>query len=90
MTRDELADVAQKLGTPVDFDGLVKAGVLKRKGKYTFEVLDMKRLPEYASRQVHTMKASSGKPPVLTFNRSNKQAQKTYESLTGKKFKPVK
>jgi hypothetical protein len=52
MNRDDLANLAQKLGTPVDFDGLVKAGVLRRKGKYTFEphVETLTLLPYFGER----------------------------------------
>src|SRR3954464_11893746 len=90
MNIEELTRIAQMLGTPIDFEALIKAGVLRRKTKHTYELLDSARLPEYAKRQATSMKASStGKPVVLTFAQSNKRAQKTYESLTGKKFTPV-
>lgn len=89
MKTDDVATVAQKLGTPVDFDGLVKAGVLLQKGKNRYAILDMKRLPEHASAQVRSWTMSNGKPPVATFSASNKSAQKVYEKLTGKKFTPI-
>jgi hypothetical protein len=86
---EELAHIATMLGTPIDFDKLVKAGVLRRKTKYTYELLDRSRLPEYAMRQATAMKVSTGKPAVLTFSGSNNRAQKMYEKITGKKFTPV-
>jgi hypothetical protein len=90
MNIEELAHTAQMLGTPIDFEELIEAGVLRRKTKHTYELLDSARLPEYVRRQATSMKASSkGKPVVVTFAQSNKRAQKAYESLTGKKFTPA-
>lgn len=89
-SRDEVARLAQMLGTPIDFDALCKAGILRRRTKFTYELLDKSRLPEYVSRQAIGMKTGpKGKGVVLMFKATGKQAQKTYEKLTGKKFTRV-
>jgi len=95
VNREELAALAQKLGTPVDFDGLVKSGVLRKAGKgksLRYAILDNDRLPEYASRQINEIVLNNvGEVPIATFASptSNKSAQIVYEKVTGKKFMPL-
>ena len=89
-TREELANIAQMLGTPIDFDALIEAGILRRRTKYTYELLDKSRLPKYVSHQAKALSVSpQGSPVVLTFGATSKSAQKSYEKLTGKTFTPV-
>ena len=96
MNREELAALTQQLGTPVEFEALVKGGVLKKVGKgksLRYAILDNERLPEYASRQINSIVLNNiGEPAIATFASpaSNRSAQKVYEKATGKKFSPLK
>ena len=62
----------QEPGEPVDFEALVQAGILRRKSKLSFEVLDMDRLPDHARLQAQGARIEHGKPPILTLGRPNK------------------
>lgn len=95
MNKNEIASLAQQLGTPVDFAKLEKDGVLRRVGtgkSLRYAILDNDRLPEYASRQINEIVLNNvGEAPIATFASpaSNKSAQIVYEKMTGKKFTPL-
>ncbi|HYN82280.1 MAG TPA: hypothetical protein VES88_12315 [Gemmatimonadaceae bacterium] len=75
------------IATPIDFDSLVKKGVLKKKSARRYAILDMQRVPEYARKQITAIEVPSDKPkPAIASFMSNKRAQKLYPEMTGKSF----
>jgi hypothetical protein len=59
MTQDEreaLVRVVKSLETPVDLAGLVRHGVLKRRGAWHEVLVDMRFVPEHAGRRVQELK----------------------------------
>src|ERR1051325_8784871 len=55
ITREEIIQSLEEAVTPVDFDALIKDGILEKDGAW-FKVLDFKRLPKHASIKITTAK----------------------------------
>lgn len=52
VTREELEQLRKDLETPIDFDELIAAGILKKKSAKRYQVLDWGRIPRHVSVQV--------------------------------------
>jgi hypothetical protein len=62
------------VATPIDFDQLIADGVLRKHGA-RFELLDLARLPEHASRRIKFIATSNKtKNPVISFYKPSRQA----------------
>ena len=51
VTREEVERTLNVLSTPIDFDGLIEAGVLEKRGVW-YKILKMDKLPEHVKRRV--------------------------------------
>ncbi len=60
----ELVRRGKLLAMPIDFDSLVAAGVLKRRGHW-WQILDKSRLPEHAWAKVRALRDSRKKGETL-------------------------
>jgi hypothetical protein len=81
--RQEIVALARFHATPIDFEQLEKEGVIEKKGAW-YKVL--KALPEYASRQVRSIKNDREGNLLVQFQKSWKRAQQTYRRITGKEY----
>jgi hypothetical protein len=84
-SREEIIALAKQLATPIDFTKLEKAGVIKKQGAW-FKVTNMKILPEYASRQIRSIKIDSRGNCYVQFPKSWKRAQMLYRKMRGKEY----
>ena len=72
ITREEIIQSLEEAVTPVDFDALIKDGILEKDGAW-FKVLDFKRLPKHASIKITTAKQGP-KGLRVKFNPVSKRA----------------
>ncbi|MCW8880411.1 MAG: hypothetical protein OQJ89_00395 [Kangiellaceae bacterium] len=77
MTKQEALELAKQLATPIDFDQLIKDGIIEKKGAW-YQVLDMERLPKHAKKQI-TEFTQDGK---VKFSLATKSAQKLVDKLS--------
>jgi hypothetical protein len=54
MTKEEFRQKVVELATPIDFDQLIRDGVLAKDGAW-YRILDLKRLPKHASGKIKTI-----------------------------------
>ena len=52
--KDKINKIKADLKRPIDFDKLIKNGILSKKGTW-YEVKNLKRLPRYARYQINEM-----------------------------------
>lgn len=78
MSKQEMKEKLKKLATPIDFEGLIKKGVLKKKGAW-YEILNMDKLPKHAKAQAIAMKT----PNLIKFSKCTKSAEKLLKKISG-------
>ena len=66
ITREELRANILELAQPIDFDQLIRDGVLEKSGAW-YKVLDWSRLPKHASRKLKTLRTSPITGTSVTF-----------------------
>jgi predicted outer membrane protein len=72
-TDKTLLQLIKLAATPIDFDQLIAAGVLRKHGK-RYELLNLARLPEHARRKIRIITTSSKtKNPMVSFYKPSKQ-----------------
>jgi hypothetical protein len=76
-THPELRRVAEILATPIDFDQLIAAGVL-RKARGWYEVVDPSRLPAHALYKMRALKTGNR----VKFRKPSKRLSKFLQTLT--------
>jgi hypothetical protein len=84
-SKDKIIELAKKLATPVNFTEMENAGIIEKQGAW-FKVKNMKDLPEYASRQIRSIKIDSGGNCYVQFPKSWKKVQLTYRKMMGKEY----
>ncbi len=72
------------LATPIDFDSLIREGVLEKRGAW-YRILKMDRLPEYAKAQIRVFKTTKDKELLVKFRRSTRQAAKLLDKYEAHK-----
>jgi hypothetical protein len=77
MSKDEVLEKARSLAIPIDFEDLIKKGVLEKKGAW-YKILDMERLPIHAKDKI-TELASGG---MAKFSKATKSAQRLVDKLS--------
>lgn len=83
-SRDELAEIARLLATPIDFDALTREGVLEKHGGW-YLVKDFERLPKGALKRAHAMKSGpDGTLFKFTSESARKETARLYKQFTGK------
>jgi hypothetical protein len=85
ISKDKLIALAKKLATPVNFTKMENIGIIEKQGAW-FKVKNMKDLPEYASRQIRSIKIDSRGNCYVQFPKSWKRAQMLYRKMTGKEY----
>lgn len=78
----DLLQKAKERSTPIDFEALIEAGVLKKKGAW-YEILKSKELPKEAMAQVSTMRQETGKPPLVKFRKPSKALARIVKEQEG-------
>lgn len=76
MQIDELTQRAKDLVTPINFDELISAGVIEKKGVW-YQINKWNELPEHAKAKIST--AKSGRPPLVKFRAPSKRLAKFLE-----------
>lgn len=79
MTR-EIAEAAQAYAEPIDFDKLIKEGLLIKKGR-SFYVPSLEALPDKVSRRIKSAMATKDGLRV-TFHKESKALKKIAEQLS--------
>jgi predicted transcriptional regulator len=77
----EIAKSAQAFSEPIDFDKLIKEGLLTKKGR-SFYVTDLKALPETVSRRIKEI-ASTKDGLRVSFYKESKSLKKLATKLSG-------
>ncbi len=89
--RAKLIETLRLVATPIDFDGLIRDGILAKSRGRWYEILDLRRLPENAACQATELLQEKRGGRMRTFYRfgeSNAKAAALYEQITGEKFTP--
>ena len=81
--RTKLVETIRDLATPIDFERLIADGVLKKRGRGWYEILDVKKLPPHALKQVRALEKSSTGTLKFKFG-STKQAKALYDRIADK------
>jgi hypothetical protein len=84
-SKQEIVALARQLATPIDFEELEKVGVIEKQGVW-FKVKNLKALPQYASRQIRSIKTDGKGNSYVQFPKSWKRAQQLYRRMTGKEY----
>jgi hypothetical protein len=84
-SRQKIVALAKQLATPINFTELEKAGIIEKQGAW-FKVKNMKNLPEYASRQIRSIKSDDRGNCYVQFPKSWKRAQQLYKRMTCKGY----
>ena len=71
MTTAEFKLIAAELATPIDFDALIAAGVLERRGSW-YKLLKPDQLPSHAMRKVKSVRTER-QQTFLKFHKSAKR-----------------
>lgn len=77
ITKEELRDRIKVLTTPIDFDALIKSGVLEKKGA-RYKVIKWNELPPHATGKIKTV-TQSDKGTFVTFYPVDKKLAKVVE-----------
>jgi hypothetical protein len=77
ITKEELKERIKVLTTPIDFDALIKSGVLERQGK-RYKVIKWNELPPHATGKIKTI-TQSNKGTFVTFYPVDKKLAKVVE-----------
>ncbi len=83
MTQEDIIQAVKELATPIDFSQLIADGILAKKGTW-YEVIDWKRLPPHANRQVQQIDQASDGKMLVKFKDTSKSAQKLYKKMMEK------
>ena len=84
MTAEEWEEKVRELATPIDFDALIRDGVLEKHGAW-YKILGMNKLPSHAKAQMKALKAGSNKEVFAKFQTSTKRAQKLLDDYKARK-----
>ena len=82
---DELIRMARIAATPIDFDDLIKKGVLVKRGDW-YRVNGFNRLPSHVQSQVRGMRTDRNGKLLLKFPFRWKTAQQFYKTVAGKDY----
>jgi hypothetical protein len=80
LTIRELLQALEQAGRPIDFDGLVARGVLRKAGS-SYILLKAKELPEHAWRQVGSLTQTSRNGRVTTTKVYFRRPSKSFTRL---------
>lgn len=81
MTPEEFRANVLELAEPIDFDQLIRDGVLQKSGAW-YKVLDYKRLPKHASKKIRAAQLNpDGTVAKLKFAKVTKSFQKLADSV---------
>lgn len=75
MTAEEWEEKVRELATPIDFDALIRNGVLEKHGAW-YKILNMNELPPHAKAQIKTLKSGGKEGTLAKFQTSTKRAEK--------------
>jgi len=75
----ELEHRARELVTPIDFDALIEAGILEKKGAW-YRVLKNEELPEHAKAKISSMKTDKN-GTLVKFRAPSKRLAKIVKPL---------
>ncbi len=87
MTEEEWVHLVTNLATPIDFDALIRQGVLEKRGSW-YKILKMGGLPEHAKARIKAVKTLRNKQVLVTFRQSTKQAEKLLRRYEARKQRP--
>ena len=79
---EELEQRARELVTPIDFDALIRAGVLE-KHRAWYKILKMDKLPAHAKAKIYKIKTDD-KGTLVQFRAPSKRLAKMFERKRSK------
>ena len=80
MNHAELVQLTKEGSAPIDFDSLIKAGVLEKKGDW-YKVLKMDELPSHAQVKIDVINSSKG-DVLVKFRTPSKRLAKMLKPAT--------
>lgn len=84
MDMNELDELLKEAATPIDFDALVQAGVLEKRGGW-YAILDFDALPRHAKSKIKSVRTGKEKEMLVKFRAVSKQTKKLFKSRTASK-----
>jgi len=79
---EELEERARELVTPIDFDALIRAGVME-KHRAWYKILKMDELPAHAKAKIYKIKTDD-KETLVQFRAPSKRLTKVLDGKRGK------
>lgn len=76
MTKEELEEHIKDAITPIDFEALIQAGVLEKRGSW-YKICKKDELPSHANCKIKKLKIKNGEALVL-FSPISKRLEKLY------------
>ena len=82
--RQQVTEKLKDLATPIDFEDLIKKGIIKKRGAW-YEILDKNKLPKHVGAQIIEFKHSStpNEPTLCKFSKGTKRAEKLLKKISG-------
>lgn len=59
MSKKEWLQLVSESAVPIDFDALIEDGILKRRSKFKYDVLDTRRIPKHVWRQARSIETAT-------------------------------
>jgi len=81
MTTKELEQLLKEAATPIDFQELIQAGVLEKRGSW-YAILKFDELPPHAKRKIKSIKQTKKKEVLVKFQPISKRTEKLYKSYS--------
>ena len=73
ISAEEIKQRARELATPIDFDSLIKAGIMEKQGSW-YKILKMDELPSYIEAKISSIRSSRGTTLVKFSAPSNRNS----------------
>ncbi len=84
MITKELEELLNEAVIPIDFEGLVQAGVLEKRGSW-YAILNINELPPHAKSKIKTIRQNKHKEVLVKFREVSKKTEKLFKSYTSSK-----
>ena len=84
MSKEEFEQKLRDLATPIDFDSLIRDGILEKHGSW-YKILSMERLPSWAKAQIKQLRSSNQKETLVKFQVSTKRAERMLRDYEARK-----
>jgi hypothetical protein len=84
MDTEELQELLKEAVTPIDFEGLVQAGVLVKRGSW-YAIRKFDDLPSHARRKIKSIRQTKNNEVLVKFQPISKRTEKLFKSYIAAK-----